>query len=94
MSRKYQVKAVPVSWILHEGRRLDCGPYMSGAVEARELLQSLPMRKDPLQSLTKMEYQESSIQAASQEIGLMIQNTVIGFYLAQRFYNQTFRILA
>lgn len=53
MSRKYQVKAVPVSWILHEGRRLDCGPYMSGAVEARELLQSLPMRKDPLQSLTK-----------------------------------------
>lgn len=53
MSRKYQIKTVPVSWILHEGRRLDCGPYMSGAIEARELLQSLPMRKDPLQSLTK-----------------------------------------
>lgn len=53
MSRKFQCKAVPVNWIIHEGRRLDCGPYMSGAIEARELLQSLPMRKDPLQSLTK-----------------------------------------
>jgi hypothetical protein len=38
MSRKFQVKAVPSTWLHSNGRRLDCGPYMSGAVEIRELL--------------------------------------------------------
>lgn len=52
MSRKFQVKAVPSSWIHKEGRRLDCGPYMSGALEARELLRHLHERKDPLKELT------------------------------------------
>lgn len=52
MSRKFQVKAVPSSWIEKEGRRLDCGPYMSGAMEARELLRQLSARKDHLQELT------------------------------------------
>lgn len=52
MSRKFQVKTVPVSWIEKEGRRLDCGPYMSGAIEARELLRQLPARKDTLKDLT------------------------------------------
>ncbi|MGV6826696.1 MAG: hypothetical protein ACWA5Q_06945 [bacterium] len=52
MSRKFQVKVVPVSWIENEGCRLDCGPYMSGAIEARELLKKLSMRKDVLQDLT------------------------------------------
>ena len=36
-----------------EGRRLDCGPYMSGAIEARQLLKELSARKDPMQDLTK-----------------------------------------
>lgn len=38
MSRHFQVKAVLSSWLEHNGRRLDCGPYMSGAIEAKELL--------------------------------------------------------
>lgn len=38
MSRKFQCKAIPSTWLEIDGRRLDCGPYMSGAVEAREHL--------------------------------------------------------
>ena len=38
MSRKFQVRTVPSTWLESAGRRLDCGPYMSGAVEIRELL--------------------------------------------------------
>lgn len=52
MSRTFQIKTVPSSWIEKEGRRLDCGPYMSGAMEARELLRQLSARKDHLQELT------------------------------------------
>ena len=52
MSRKFQCKAIPSTWIEKQGHRLDCGPYMSGAMEARELLRKLPVRKDHLQSLT------------------------------------------
>ena len=43
-----KIKHVPSSWLDHNGRRLDCGPYMSGAIEARELLSKLktmPMHK-------------------------------------------------
>jgi type I restriction enzyme S subunit len=53
MSRKFQIKAVPSSWIEKQGRRLDCGPYMSGAMEAREILRQLPARKDHLQDLAE-----------------------------------------
>ncbi len=35
MSRKFQCKAIPSTWLENNGRRLDCGPYMSGAIEAR-----------------------------------------------------------
>lgn len=52
MSRKFQCKAVPSSWIEKQARRLDCGPYMCGAIEARELLEKLSVRKDHLQDLT------------------------------------------
>jgi len=51
MNRKFQVKAVPRSWIEKQGRRLDCGPYLSGAIEAKELLDQLPVQKDSLQDL-------------------------------------------
>jgi type I restriction enzyme S subunit len=41
MSRKFQCRAVPSSWLENNGRRLDCGPYMSGAIEAKELLKKI-----------------------------------------------------
>lgn len=50
MSRKFQVKSVPSTWLENNGRRLDCGPYLSGAMEARELLRK--HRTSPLQDLT------------------------------------------
>ncbi len=53
MSRRFQCRTIPVSWIEKHGRRLDCGPYMSGAIEARELLEKVPVRKDDLERLTK-----------------------------------------
>ncbi|GAB7081905.1 restriction endonuclease subunit S [Megalodesulfovibrio paquesii] len=44
------MKAVPSTWLESNGRRLDCGPYMSGAVEAKELLKK--MKAESLSSLT------------------------------------------
>lgn len=46
-----QIKAVPISWIRQWESRLDCGPYMSGAIEARELLKR--MKTAPLVTLTR-----------------------------------------
>lgn len=51
MSRKFQCKVVPSVWIEQNDRRLDCGPYVSGAIEARELLARL--ETTPLNQLTK-----------------------------------------
>jgi type I restriction enzyme S subunit len=50
MSRKFQCKAIPSTWLEHNGRRLDCGPYMSGAIEAKELLKKF--RTEALSVLT------------------------------------------
>jgi type I restriction enzyme S subunit len=50
MKRKFAIKTVPSTWLEIEGRRLDCGPYMSGAIEARELLKKLDTI--PLNQLT------------------------------------------
>lgn len=52
-STRPPVKSVPSSWLTRDGRRLDCGPYMSGALEARILLESLEARKDKLRAVTK-----------------------------------------
>lgn len=41
-------KLVPGTWLEKAGRRLDCGPYLSGAVEARVLLDELPVNTAPL----------------------------------------------
>ncbi|MDA3788906.1 MAG: restriction endonuclease subunit S [Desulfobacula sp.] len=38
MNKKFQCKTIPSRWLDKNGRRLDCGPYMSGAIEAKELL--------------------------------------------------------
>ena len=45
-------KLVPSAWIEREGRRLDCGPYLSGAVEARVLVEALPVPRVDLRGLT------------------------------------------
>lgn len=46
-----KVKSVPGSWLERDGRRLDCGPYMSGALEAKVLLDGLRTTKIPLQDV-------------------------------------------
>ncbi len=46
-----RAKVVPSSWLERDGRRLDCNPYMSGALEAKVLLEGLRARKDPLQEV-------------------------------------------
>ncbi|WP_263249608.1 methylation-associated defense system restriction endonuclease subunit S MAD5 [Saccharopolyspora rosea] len=43
---------VTSAWLAEQGYRLDPHPYLSGAFEARKLLERLPIRKDPLHSLT------------------------------------------
>ena len=50
MRRKFSYKVIPSTWLESNGRRLDCGPYMSGAVEARELLKKF--HKESLETLT------------------------------------------
>ena len=45
-------RIVRSDWLDENGRRLDCNPYMSGAIEARDILQQLKVRKDPLRSIT------------------------------------------
>lgn len=50
MSRQFKVKTVPSTWLENNGRRLDCTPYVSGAVEAKELLAKF--KTSPLKKLT------------------------------------------
>ena len=38
-------KVIPSRWLEQQGRRFDCGPYLSGAIEARILLERLPVRR-------------------------------------------------
>lgn len=45
-------RVVRSGWLEEGGRRLDCNPYMSGALEARDTLHGLKVRKDPLHKLT------------------------------------------
>lgn len=47
-----KVKSIPSTWLDKDGRRLDCGPYMSGALEAKVLLEALKARKDALRDVT------------------------------------------
>ena len=47
-----KTKLVPSAWLEKEGRRLDCGPYLSGSIEAKLLLDQLPVLKQMLRSLT------------------------------------------
>lgn len=45
-------RIVRSDWLQEGGRRLDCNPYMSGALEARDTLKQLKARKDALSTLT------------------------------------------
>lgn len=47
-----RTKSVLSGWLQRDGRRLDCGPYMSGALEARIRLERLTARKDHLRDVT------------------------------------------
>lgn len=44
---------IPSGWLEQQGRRLDCRPYLSGAIEARVLLQRLPVRGAKLRDVTR-----------------------------------------
>jgi hypothetical protein len=44
---------IMASWLREQGCRLDAPPFLSGVIEARKLLERLPVRKEPLASLTK-----------------------------------------
>jgi len=73
MKRKFAIKTVPSTWLEIEGRRLDCGPYLSGAIEARELLRKLRVSKEPLKDLTNDIYhagRESRTWVDSPEYGV------------------------
>lgn len=50
MSRKFKCRAIPNTWLHNNGYRLDCGPYLSGAIEAKELLKR--HRTEALKKLT------------------------------------------
>lgn len=48
-----KAKSVPSSWLERDGRRLDCNPYMSGALEAQVLLEGLRATKMRLQEVCR-----------------------------------------
>jgi type I restriction enzyme S subunit len=48
-----KTKTIPSSWLTRDGLRLDCNPYMSGALEARIRLEELSCKKEYLADLTK-----------------------------------------
>lgn len=47
-----KIKEVPSPWITRWGNRLDAGPYLSGAVDARMLMESPKFRASRLSSVT------------------------------------------
>ncbi len=53
MSRKFQFKAIPSTWLIEEEHRLDCGPFVKGSMEARKILEHLGCKKDVLVNVTK-----------------------------------------
>ncbi len=52
--RRCRVKASTIksTWLPKGGFRLDCSPYLGGAIETEILLEELPVRKDSLGSVT------------------------------------------
>ena len=48
-----KIKSIPSKWLESNGCRLDCGPYMSGAFEARMAIAALKAKKTSLADLTE-----------------------------------------
>ncbi len=46
-----RIKTIPSGWFSDEGRRLDCGPYMTGAKEAAKLIEDCLLPKKQLKEL-------------------------------------------
>lgn len=46
-------KSIPISWLVKESRRLDCGPFVKGSLESRIKLENGNFSKEPLSTLTK-----------------------------------------
>lgn len=51
-----KVSTIKSNWLAKGGFRLDCSPYLGGAIETEILLEELPVRKDTLGSVTKAVY--------------------------------------
>jgi len=47
------IRTIPSTWIAEEEHRLDCGPFVKGAIEARKRIESLKYPKDHLVELTR-----------------------------------------
>ncbi|KAB7670173.1 methylation-associated defense system restriction endonuclease subunit S MAD5 [Plesiomonas shigelloides] len=47
-----KVKTIPSNWLSENGNRLDCNPYMGGAIEAKSIIRSLKDEADILKDLT------------------------------------------
>lgn len=47
-----KAKKIPSSWLSQNGNRLDCNPYMGGAIEAKAIIHSLKGVADVLKDLT------------------------------------------
>lgn len=45
-------KSIPLSWLVDEERRLDCGPFVKGSVETKVALQNVKLNKSKLVDLT------------------------------------------
>ena len=46
-------KLVRSTWLEEQGRRLDCHPYLSDAMESTSILSRLSAKKTPLRELTR-----------------------------------------
>jgi type I restriction enzyme S subunit len=51
-----KLSTIKSTWLAKGGFRLDCSPYLGGAIETEILLEELPVRKDSLGSVTKAIY--------------------------------------
>lgn len=68
-----KVSTIKSTWLPKGGFRLDCSPYLGGAIETEILLEELPVRKDSLGSVTKAIYhacRESRLWVEDPEFGI------------------------
>ena len=60
---------VMASWLREQGFRLDAPPFLSGAIEARKLLEQFPVKKEPLALADSRGYWAYFMLAGSSVIG-------------------------